>query len=68
MNIEVKGHSGCQIEIINNLNRLEICKSTSDKKYMDRLLLQARKQKEASDSLGWQLAYFTTSVFLKFTP
>lgn len=52
MKIEVKGHSGCQIEIINNHNRLEICKSTSDEKYMDRLLLQARKQKEASDGLG----------------
>lgn len=44
MEIDIKGHSGCQIEIINNGKRLEICKSTSDRKYMDRLLKQANKQ------------------------
>lgn len=44
MKIEVKGHSGCQIDIVNRNNRLEICKSTSDRKYISRLIMQAEKQ------------------------
>lgn len=44
MEIEVKGHSGCQIEIVREDNELFIYKSSRDKKYLQRLLLQAEKQ------------------------
>ena len=48
MEIQVKGHSGCQIDIVNDGSNLYIYKSTHDPKYIERLYLQARKQKEAS--------------------
>lgn len=48
MEIQVKGHSGCKIDIVNDGNNLFIYKSTHDPKYIGRLYLQARKQKEAS--------------------
>ena len=44
MNIEIKGHSGCNIEIIENEDNLYIKKSTYDEKYIDRLIEQATKQ------------------------
>lgn len=47
MEIEVKGHSGCGIDIMREGNELFINKSSSDKKYHKRLLLQAEKQKKA---------------------
>lgn len=47
MEIQVKGHSGCQIDIVNENANLYIYKSSYDRKYMPRLLLQANKQKEA---------------------
>jgi thiamine kinase-like enzyme len=47
MEIEVKGHSGCQIEIVNGGDSLFINKSTHDKKYIPRLYRQALKQQEA---------------------
>lgn len=48
MEIEVKGHSGCQIDIINfgNKNELRVLKSTSDPLYKERLCKQARKQEK----------------------
>lgn len=49
MQIEVKGHSGCRIDIINDGNQLYIEKSTNDKKYIPRLLSQAEKQRKASN-------------------
>ena len=48
MEIQVKGHSGCQIDILNDGNSLYIYKSTHDPKYVNRLYLQAKKQQEAS--------------------
>lgn len=48
MNIEVKGHSGCQIDVVPEGNDIFVYKSTADPKYLKRLVLQAEKQKEAS--------------------
>lgn len=47
MKLEVKGHSGCQIDIVPEENGLYVYKSTADPKYLERLALQARKQREA---------------------
>ena len=48
MYIEVKGHSGCQIDIVRENNELFVSKSTRDPKYLDRLQLQAQKQQDAA--------------------
>lgn len=48
MEIEVKGHSGCQIDIVREGNDLFIYKSSADRKYLARLVKQAEKQIEAS--------------------
>lgn len=48
MEIEVKGHSGCNIEIVREDNDLFIYKSSHDKKYLSRLVSQAEKQQKAS--------------------
>lgn len=48
MEIIVKGHSGCQIDIISEDGQLYVYKSTKDPKYLKRLVLQAEKQKKAS--------------------
>ncbi len=48
MEIEVKGHSGCNIDIVREGNDLFVYKSSHDKEYLSRLLLQADKQREAS--------------------
>lgn len=47
MEIEVKGHSGCIIDILRENKNLYIYKSTNDEKYSTRLKLQAIKQKNA---------------------
>ena len=45
MNIDIKGHSGCNIDIIENDDgQLYVRKSTKDKKYFQRLSLQCHKQ------------------------
>lgn len=49
MKIEVKGHSGCQIDVVNDGNNIYVYKSTADPKYLKRLLLQAEKQKAAAE-------------------
>lgn len=49
MEIEIQGHSGCQIEILNNGDKLLIQKSTFNKSYIPRLALQAQKQKKACE-------------------
>ena len=49
MEIQVKGHSGCNIEIIDEGERLCVCKSSTDPLYLDRLILQADKQKRAAE-------------------
>ena len=44
MEIEVKGHSGCTIEIIKENDDLCILKSTDDKKYFSRLVQQNNRE------------------------
>lgn len=48
MDIEVKGHSGCQIDIVRENDDLFVYKSTTDPKYFSRLQLQAQKQQDAA--------------------
>ena len=48
MKIEVKGHSGCQIDVVSEDGGIYVYKSTFDPKYVNRLILQAEKQKAAS--------------------
>ncbi len=48
MEIEVKGHSGCQIDVVREGRELFVYKSSRDPKYLDRLVLQAEKQKAAA--------------------
>lgn len=48
MEIEVKGHSGCQIDVVREGRELFVYKSSRDPKYLDRLTLQAEKQKMAA--------------------
>jgi len=47
MKIEVKGHSGCQIDVVPEGEDIYVYKSTKDPKYLNRLVLQANKQKAA---------------------
>lgn len=47
MEIEVKGHSGCNIEIVRNKKILIVEKSTQESTYVDRLYKQAKKQQKA---------------------
>lgn len=49
MEIEVRGHSGCQIDVVNESGQIFVYKSTADPKYLRRLALQARKQQAAAD-------------------
>lgn len=51
MNIEVQGHSGCKIDVVNEENGIFVYKSTSDPKYKQRLALQAKKQMHAANAL-----------------
>ena len=48
MKLEVKGHSGCQIDVVREDGKLYIYKSTFDKGYLDRLCLQGNKQQDAA--------------------
>lgn len=48
MEIEVKGHSGCQIDVVGEGNAIFVYKSTADPKYLTRLALQAKKQMAAA--------------------
>lgn len=47
MKIEVKGHSGCNIEIVREGNTFYIEKGTHDPRYVPRLLAQFEKQQRA---------------------
>lgn len=47
MLIEVKGNSGCSINIVEHDNKLTVHKSTFDSNYVQRLVTQANKQKNA---------------------
>lgn len=48
MELKVKGHSGCAIDIVNEGNNLRIHKWSKDPKYLSRLAKQAEKQQEAA--------------------
>ena len=48
MEIEVKGHSGCSIDIVRESGQLYVLKQTNDRKYAERLYKQAMKQEAAS--------------------
>lgn len=48
MKIEVKGHSGCQIDVVREGKNLFVYKSSRDPKYLNRLVLQAEKQRNAA--------------------
>lgn len=49
MEIEVKGHSGCQIDVVSEDSGIYVYKSTADPKYLRRLALQAKKQRAAAE-------------------
>lgn len=49
MEIEVKGHSGCQIDVVQDDSNIYVYKSTADPKYLKRLVLQAEKQRAAGE-------------------
>lgn len=51
MEIEVKGHSGCNVEVVREENQLFIYKSTTDPNYLRRLQLQGEKQLLAKNRL-----------------
>ncbi len=48
MDIEVKGHSGCQIDVVREGSELYVYKSSCDPGYLGRLVRQAEKQREAA--------------------
>lgn len=48
MEIQVKGHSGCQIDVVNEDGGVYVYKSTAAPNYLKRLALQARKQMAAA--------------------
>lgn len=64
MEIEVKGHSGCSIDIIRQNNKLIIEKGTRDPKYVERLYQQAVKQKKACET---QLQFIRIPQILNIT-
>ena len=49
MEIEVKGHSGCQIDVVSEESGIYVYKSTAAPKYLKRLALQAKKQRAAAE-------------------
>ncbi len=52
MTIDIKGHSGCDIDIIEIDGNLYVKKSTNDPKYLKRLYLQGNKQKNDTALCG----------------
>ena len=51
MEIAVKGHSGCKIDIVREGHDIFIYKSTKDKRYQSRLVKQAKKQEVAAKEM-----------------
>lgn len=49
MEIDVKGHSGCRIEVKREGRDLFVYKTSDDSAYLDRLVLQAKKQRAAAE-------------------
>lgn len=48
MKLEVKGHSGCQIDVVRENNKLYVYKSSNNLGYLKRLELQGLKQRDAA--------------------
>jgi tRNA A-37 threonylcarbamoyl transferase component Bud32 len=48
MKIEVKGHSGCNIDVVRENNKLYVYKSSNNLGYLNRLELQGLKQRDAA--------------------
>ena len=55
MEIEVQGHSGCQISISQENNTLFVLKGTNNISYIPRLIKQAEKQKNYSQEEGFKI-------------
>lgn len=49
MKLEIKGHSGCQVEIVNENGQVFVYKSTQKPSYFNRLKLQGMKQMQATE-------------------
>ena len=49
MELTIKGHSGCDIEVVREDRDLVVYKTTDDPKYAPRLVNQAKKQIEAGN-------------------
>ena len=49
MKLEIKGHSGCQVDIVNENGQVFVYKSTQKQSYFNRLKLQGQKQMVASE-------------------
>lgn len=47
MVLEVKGHSGCQVDVVREEDGLYVYKSSKDLGYLNRLYLQGQKQQDA---------------------
>ncbi len=52
MTIDIKGHSGCIIDIIDNQGELKVKKSTEDPNYFKRLIKQGEKQQNDKSICG----------------
>lgn len=50
MELEIKGHSGCQVDVVTEDGQVYVYKSTIDPRYLNRLALQGKKQIEAGKS------------------
>ena len=48
MELKIKGHSGCDIDVVREARDLFVYKSTHDVKYIPRLINQAKKQEQAA--------------------
>ena len=49
MELTIKGHSGCDIQVAREGKEIVVYKSTCDLKYAPRLINQARKQQKAGE-------------------
>lgn len=49
MKLEIKGHSGCQVDVVQENGKLYVYKSTHNQGYLKRLQLQGKKQQAAVD-------------------
>ena len=48
MELKIKGHSGCDIDVVREARDLFVYKKTHDVKYIPRLINQTKKQEQAA--------------------